>query len=154
MKKVTDLGEHEAIHCPTEKEANLICALMDSEELCWFDGKAYFNNTEWSVFKENTCYLPNPGSFAELSSLRSNFYRIHPASDFLPNEFYQPTHTEPISPHYDTDVYEPLKIIDHYNLDFREGNVLKYLLRWRKKNGVEDLRKAADYLNKLIEKHS
>jgi hypothetical protein len=59
-----------------------------------------------------------------------------------------------LSPHYDKDVYEPLKIIDHYNLDFYEGNVLKYLLRWRKKNGVEDLKKAADYLNRLIEKQS
>ncbi|TFE30820.1 DUF3310 domain-containing protein [Cohnella luojiensis] len=32
------------------------------------------------------------------------------------------------------------------------GNTLKYLWRWKKKNGVEDLRKARWYLDKLIEK--
>ena len=32
-----------------------------------------------------------------------------------------------------------------------EGNVLKYVLRWRKKNGVEDLKKAKVYLEWLIE---
>jgi hypothetical protein len=34
---------------------------------------------------------------------------------------------------------------------FCEGNVLKYLARWRKKNGVEDLKKAQKYLTWLIE---
>lgn len=32
------------------------------------------------------------------------------------------------------------------------GNVLKYICRWKKKNGLEDLRKAAWYLNRLIKK--
>lgn len=32
-----------------------------------------------------------------------------------------------------------------------EGNILKYLLRWRKKNGVEDLKKARVYCGWLIE---
>lgn len=31
------------------------------------------------------------------------------------------------------------------------GNVSKYLFRYRRKNGVEDLRKARHYLDKLIE---
>jgi len=31
------------------------------------------------------------------------------------------------------------------------GNVLKYVWRWKRKNGVEDLRKAKWYLEKLIE---
>lgn len=30
------------------------------------------------------------------------------------------------------------------------ANVLKYLWRWKKKNGIEDLKKAQWYLNKLI----
>lgn len=30
------------------------------------------------------------------------------------------------------------------------GNTLKYLWRWKKKNGIEDLKKAQWYLNKLI----
>lgn len=36
-------------------------------------------------------------------------------------------------------------------LAFGEGNVLKYLVRYPKKNGVEDLKKAREYLNRMIE---
>lgn len=31
------------------------------------------------------------------------------------------------------------------------GNAIKYLARWKKKNGVQDLKKAKWYLEKLIE---
>lgn len=41
-------------------------------------------------------------------------------------------------------------IIDAFDLDFYEGTVLKYLLRWRRKGGVEDLRKAHHALGELI----
>lgn len=34
---------------------------------------------------------------------------------------------------------------------FYWGNVIKYVARWKDKNGVEDLKKAQDYLNRLIE---
>ena len=34
---------------------------------------------------------------------------------------------------------------------YLEGNATKYLARWRKKNGVQDLEKAEHYLEKLIE---
>jgi hypothetical protein len=37
------------------------------------------------------------------------------------------------------------------NLDFFEGNIVKYVTRWRHKNGVQDLHKAKTYLDKLIE---
>lgn len=32
---------------------------------------------------------------------------------------------------------------------YLEGNITKYLARWRKKNGVQDLRKARHYIDKL-----
>ena len=57
--------------------------------------------------------------------------------------------------YYQTEsVYEPFKIIRHFNLNFFEGNVLKYLLRAGKKNSatrLEDLRKANTYLASEIE---
>lgn len=34
---------------------------------------------------------------------------------------------------------------------FLQGNCIKYLSRWRDKGGVDDLRKAKHYLDKLIE---
>ena len=38
-----------------------------------------------------------------------------------------------------------------HNLDFFEGNIVKYITRWKDKNGIEDLHKAKQYLDKLIE---
>jgi len=35
--------------------------------------------------------------------------------------------------------------------EYCEGNVIKYLHRWRYKNGTEDLKKAQWYLNEMIE---
>lgn len=34
---------------------------------------------------------------------------------------------------------------------FLQGNAIKYIARWKDKGGVEDLRKAAHYIEKLIE---
>tara|TARA_R100000805_G_C3562353_1_gene70793 strand:- start:420 stop:626 length:207 start_codon:yes stop_codon:yes gene_type:complete len=41
-----------------------------------------------------------------------------------------------------------------HNLDFMEGNIVKYVTRWRHKNGIEDLLKAKQYLDKLVEKNT
>jgi hypothetical protein len=63
----------------------------------------------------------------------------------------------PIRPeHYggESNPFEAVKIIDHYNLSFYPGNVIKYLLRAGKKDPsktIEDLKKAAWYLNRYIE---
>jgi len=38
-----------------------------------------------------------------------------------------------------------------HNLDFFEGNIVKYVTRWKDKNGIEDLNKAKQYLDKLID---
>lgn len=36
-------------------------------------------------------------------------------------------------------------------IDWCWGNVLKYLFRWKKKNGLEDLKKAREILSWIIE---
>jgi len=57
--------------------------------------------------------------------------------------------------HYTNSSIETIDMIEsitaegfHYYL---EGNILKYLARYRHKNGIQDLQKALWYLNKLIE---
>ena len=37
---------------------------------------------------------------------------------------------------------------------FLEGNMKKYMHRWKNKNGVEDLKKLRWYLNRLIEEEN
>lgn len=38
-----------------------------------------------------------------------------------------------------------------HNMGFLDGNVVKYVTRFRHKNGLQDLHKAKQYLDKLIE---
>jgi hypothetical protein len=47
---------------------------------------------------------------------------------------------------------QPWAIIDAWGLNFYAGNVLKYILRHQYKDGVEDLKKARHYLDRMIEK--
>lgn len=53
--------------------------------------------------------------------------------------------------HYKDMAIQPLDYIMRNGLGFAEGNVVKYVSRWRVKGGVEDLRKARHYLDVLIE---
>ena len=50
--------------------------------------------------------------------------------------------------------YEAIKVIEAWDLNFSLGNVLKYMSRAGKKsdNPLEDLRKAAWYLNREIQR--
>ncbi len=67
---------------------------------------------------------------------------------------------EPVSahnhpPHYGgkDNVYEAIKVIEHYKLGFALGNTIKYIIRHDKKGSpLEDLKKAAWYLNYEIQK--
>ena len=53
--------------------------------------------------------------------------------------------------HYNDLPMEPWDVIQQNKLDFFEGNVVKYICRWRNKGGVTDLRKAITYIEKIIE---
>jgi len=48
----------------------------------------------------------------------------------------------------------PIDYIVKNGLSYLEGNVIRYVSRWRNKNGVEDLKKAQVYLGWLIEQRS
>lgn len=53
--------------------------------------------------------------------------------------------------HYQKMAIQPIDFIIKNNLNFPEGNVVKYLSRYKLKGGVEDLKKARHYLDILIE---
>jgi len=52
--------------------------------------------------------------------------------------------------HYQTAI-QPWDFIIGNNLGWCEGNIIKYVSRHKKKHGLDDLRKALHYLEKLIE---
>jgi hypothetical protein len=53
--------------------------------------------------------------------------------------------------HYKDMVIQPVEYIVKNDIPFREGNVIKYITRWKMKDGLKDLKKAAHFLNMLIE---
>lgn len=56
--------------------------------------------------------------------------------------------------HYTTLSIQPIDYIEANKLDFNEGNVIKYVSRYKQKNGLEDLKKARFYIDRLIETNS
>lgn len=53
--------------------------------------------------------------------------------------------------HYRNLIPQPWDVIAAWNLGYFDGNVVKYVARFRNKDGIEDLEKAKHYLDKLIE---
>ena len=59
--------------------------------------------------------------------------------------------------HYKSETgLETIDVIEAFTFDLKgieatdTGNILKYICRWSKKNGLKDLNKAKQYLNHLI----
>ena len=59
---------------------------------------------------------------------------------------------EKINPPYYRKSIEVTDFIVEYEMGFLEGNIVKYIVRYKHKNGLEDLKKAEWYLHKLIKK--
>lgn len=60
--------------------------------------------------------------------------------------------------HYQSETgMEVIDVIEAFTFDLKgieatdTGNILKYMCRWKGKNGLEDLKKARWYLNHLID---
>jgi len=51
--------------------------------------------------------------------------------------------------HYDLPI-QPIEYIEANNLSFSVGSIIKYVTRYKQKNGVEDLQKAQWYIDRLI----
>ena len=54
--------------------------------------------------------------------------------------------------HYTKGKIEPIDFINANDMDYLEGNIIKYISRYKYKSGVEDLEKAEFYLRMLIQR--
>jgi len=66
-----------------------------------------------------------------------------------------PTMTDPKTQqtggnHYTKMAIQPVEYIVANNLDYLEGNVIKYVSRHKNKGGAEDIRKAIHYLKFIL----
>jgi hypothetical protein len=96
-------------------------------------------NKEYNVIKSQNSEL----GITYLIINDNNEEQFYTASRFeIVNNTTNPEHyNHPIS---------PLEYITKNNLGFSEGNIIKYITRYKQKNGKEDLLKAKEYLEHLI----
>ena len=62
-----------------------------------------------------------------------------------------PKSTQVGGDHYSKMKIQPIDFITANGIGYIEGNIIKYVCRYKSKNGVEDLKKAQHYLQMLIE---
>lgn len=55
-----------------------------------------------------------------------------------------------INPSYYGTDFDVIDFCQKNNLDFMQGNVIKYVTRYKEKNGKEDLFKAMEYIERII----
>lgn len=53
--------------------------------------------------------------------------------------------------HYATGDYQHWDVVADFGLDYFQGQITRYLFRWKAKGGIEDLEKAGHYLDKYLE---
>ena len=53
--------------------------------------------------------------------------------------------------HYKSFKIQPVEFIHINGLGYIAGNIIKYVCRYKVKNGIEDLRKARHYIDMMIE---
>lgn len=53
--------------------------------------------------------------------------------------------------HYKDMPIQPVEFVHKNGIGYMEGCAIKYLARWRNKNGIEDLKKAKHFIELLIE---
>ena len=86
---------------------------------------------------------------------KSTFYREMDGGNFYicPTcRLYGTEEKNNINPdHYGNSGIDVIDFCQANNLDFMQGNVIKYVFRYKNKNGLEDLEKAKEYIDRMIE---
>lgn len=99
--------------------------------------------TDSPVAMPNVCYNSNPAPKTLKDWILKREEGMEDSGDILARQ---------IGGNHYKRAHQPWEIIEEWNLNYWAGNVLKYLLRYPYKNGVEDLEKAKHYLEYLIKK--
>ena len=61
--------------------------------------------------------------------------------------------TDKTKPTYYGTGFDVIDFCQKNNLDFMQGNVIKYVTRYKGKNGKEDLLKAKEYIDRIIKEN-
>lgn len=112
--------------------------------------KNYNGLTNGKVYKlefESPDFIKVINNLGDLKTYPSNIFRKLTKQEeeklFLSTNKIKPTY-------YGTGI-DVIEFCLRNNLTFMQGNVIKYVTRYKNKNGIEDLEKAKEYIDRLIE---
>lgn len=71
-------SEKSVIHCKTRKEAEVLLQEFDRLGLEWCDGMKYTDHSNWSNYREKTCYHPQGGDYTHMEYFLEDGYTIVP----------------------------------------------------------------------------
>lgn len=110
----------------------------------------YNNNTNHDKFRGLIISIGNEKFFYLKKGMIENFYidTFEEYNEELPVQ--EPTTDQIGGSHYKKLKIQPTEFIHVNNLSFIEGNIIKYVVRHKDKNGIEDLKKARHYIDLLI----
>jgi hypothetical protein len=78
--------------------------------------------------------------------------RVVPAPQYDPKDVaFNALDVQVAGSHYKKHGIQPVEYIHTNKIGYFEGNVIKYVTRWRDKGGIADLEKAKHYIDLLIE---
>ena len=82
---------------------------------------------------------------------RQNMIKLSEEIGKFADRLESPLDVQVAGSHYKDMNIQPVEYIHANGIGYFEGNVIKYISRWRKKNGIADLEKAKHYIDLLIE---
>lgn len=102
------------------------------------------DGSRWSVWADSEpCPIVGQAEVREHDGLRL----VRPAQKIIDSALA----TQEGGSHYKDQAIQPVEYIHANRIGYFEGNVIKYVSRWKSKGGIEDLKKAKHYIELLIE---
>lgn len=101
----------------------------------------------------NSEYVPDEERMLQAGAIL-RIYEPRTAAPASAVTVLEPCHTHSSSgskpAHYSGMAVDVIDFCLRNAIPYPEGNIIKYVCRWRKKGGIADLEKARDYLDRLI----
>lgn len=91
------------------------------------------------------CLVNSPANFVGLLWIKEDHLQEVIEDSKVEDESYNPLVAQEGGGHYKDKGVQPLEYTMKNNLSFCEGNVVKYISRYKSKNGIEDLAKVIHY---------
>ncbi len=161
------IKKNTVIHCETEEEAERILGMAHKLGYTWYHGGSYKGDYKWGVNESATSYnilnglagniwetnntiIPST-QIADFEEKKSTDWTPSPEDIEEMNKSQKASKIQIGGSHYSEMAIQPIEFIHKNNLSFIQGNIIKYVCRYKSKGGIQDLNKAKHCIDLLIE---